>query len=257
VDADTSRKIGAAIAAKGGRFLEAPVSGSKKPAIGARATRTSTFCVALACHPSPHPPLTRCRPAARPDGQLVILAAGDAALYAEAAAAFGVMGKKSFYLGDAGAGAHMKLVVNMVMGGMMAAFSEGMALAEASGLKQSDLLEVLDLGAIANPMFKMKGPAISGRAFPPAFPLKHQQKDMRLALALGACAAGGARSWVPRLRACVDRKLAHIAPLRAGDELNQPLPVAAAANEAYKRAKAAGLGDADFAAVYEAINPRK
>jgi 3-hydroxyisobutyrate dehydrogenase-like beta-hydroxyacid dehydrogenase len=43
----------------------------------------------------------------------------------------------------------------------------------------------------------------------------------------------------------------------AGDELNQPLPVAAAANEAYKRAKAAGHGDADFAAVYEAINPRK
>jgi glyoxylate/succinic semialdehyde reductase len=51
---------------------------------------------------------------------------------------------------------------------------------------------------------------------------------------------------------------ADIAPPRApGDELNQPLPVAAAANEAYKRAKAAGLGDADFAAVYEAINPRK
>ena len=42
-----------------------------------------------------------------------------------------------------------------------------------------------------------------------------------------------------------------------GDELNQPLVVAAAANEVYKRAKAAGHGDADFAAVYEAINPRK
>ena len=36
VDAETSRKIGAAVTAKGGRFLEAPVSGSKKPAIGAR-----------------------------------------------------------------------------------------------------------------------------------------------------------------------------------------------------------------------------
>jgi 3-hydroxyisobutyrate dehydrogenase-like beta-hydroxyacid dehydrogenase len=43
----------------------------------------------------------------------------------------------------------------------------------------------------------------------------------------------------------------------AGDELDQPLPVAAAANEAYKRAKAAGLGDADFAAVYEAVTQRK
>jgi glyoxylate/succinic semialdehyde reductase len=85
----------------------------------------------------------------------------------------------------------MKLVVNMVMGGMMASFCEGMALAEAAGLQQSDLLEVLELGAIANPMFKMKGPALQARAFPPAFPLKHQQKDMRLALALGAWGAGG------------------------------------------------------------------
>jgi glyoxylate/succinic semialdehyde reductase len=121
----------------------------------------------------------------------VILAAGDAALYAEVAPAFAAMGKRSFHLGEAGAGAHMKLVVNMVMGGMMASFCEGMALAEAAGLQQSDLLEVLELGAIANPMFKMKGPALQARAFPPAFPLKHQQKDMRLALALGAWGAGG------------------------------------------------------------------
>lgn len=42
-----------------------------------------------------------------------------------------------------------------------------------------------DLGAIANPMFRLKGPAMIQRSFPPAFPLKHQQKDMRLALALG------------------------------------------------------------------------
>ena len=35
------------------------------------------------------------------------------------------MGKASFFLGEVGAGAKMKLVVNMVMGSMMAAFSEG------------------------------------------------------------------------------------------------------------------------------------
>jgi glyoxylate/succinic semialdehyde reductase len=108
-----------------------------------------------------------------------------------------------------------------------------MALADKAGLAQSDLLEVLSLGAMANPMFALKGPAMqvrhkqkfmfadpaghtslpslieSGSAvtvtthragksdnvselrslqahqYPPAFPLKHQQKDMRLALALG------------------------------------------------------------------------
>ena len=42
-----------------------------------------------------------------------------------------------------------------------------------------------DLGAIANPMFKLKGPTMVQGSYNPAFPLKHQQKDMRLALALG------------------------------------------------------------------------
>lgn len=34
-------------------------------------------------------------------------------------------------------------------------------------------------------MFKMKGPTMIQNSYSPAFPLKHQQKDMRLALALG------------------------------------------------------------------------
>lgn len=42
-----------------------------------------------------------------------------------------------------------------------------------------------DLGGIANPMFKGKGPTMLQSNYALAFPLKHQQKDMRLALALG------------------------------------------------------------------------
>ena len=34
----------------------------------------------------------------------------------------------------------------------------GMALSEASGLSTTDLLDVLDNGAMSNPMFRMKGP---------------------------------------------------------------------------------------------------
>lgn len=116
---------------------------------------------------------------------------------------------------------------NSVMCSVMNAFSEGIVLANKSGLDPHTLLDVLvsigdsqvsvslktytskfsesysfsqDLGAIANPMFKMKGPAMIKNSYPPAFPLKHQQKDMRLALALG-------------------------------DENAVPMPVAAAANE--------------------------
>lgn len=187
VDAETSLKISEAIKAKGGSFVEGPVSGSKKPA---------------------------------EDGQLVILAAGDKALYEEALPAFDVLGKKSFFLGEVGNGAKMKLVVNMIMGSMMNAFSEGLTLAERSGLNPGTLLDVLDLGAISNGMFKLKGPAMLKNNYSPAFPLKHQQKDMRLALALG-------------------------------DENAVSMPVAAAANEAYKKARSLGLGDLDFSAVHE------
>ncbi|CAK8560738.1 unnamed protein product [Lathyrus sativus] len=189
VDAETSIKISEAIKGKGGDFLEAPVSGSKKPA---------------------------------EDGQLVILAAGHKALYEEALPAFDVLGKKSFFLGEVGDGAKMKLVVNMVMGSMMNAFSEGLTLAERSGLNPGTLLDVLDLGAISNGMFKLKGPSMLKNSYAPAFPLKHQQKDMRLALALG-------------------------------DENAVPMPVAAAANEAFKKARSMGLGDLDFSAVHETL----
>nr|GEZ06428.1 glyoxylate/succinic semialdehyde reductase 2, chloroplastic [Tanacetum cinerariifolium] len=44
--------------------------------------------------------------------------------------------------------------------------------------------EVISLGAISAPMFSLKGPAMVQSRYPTAFPLKHQQKDMRLALGL-------------------------------------------------------------------------
>ncbi|KAE8684626.1 Glyoxylate/succinic semialdehyde reductase 2 [Hibiscus syriacus] len=193
VDPETSCKISEAIMSKGGQFLEAPVSGSKQPA---------------------------------ETGQLVILAAGEKALYDAAVPAFDILGKKSFFLGEVGNGAKMKLVVNMIMGSMMNAFSEGLVLADRSGLNPNDLLDVLDLGAIANPMFKGKGPAMLQNNYSPAFPLKHQQKDMRLALALG-------------------------------DENAVPMPVAAAANEAFKKARSMRLGDLDFSAVSETLKDLK
>ncbi|WP_224984397.1 NAD(P)-dependent oxidoreductase [Geomonas agri] len=189
VDAATAQEIAAAVTAKGGRFLEAPVSGSKKPA---------------------------------EEGTLIILAAGDHGLFDKTMPLFEKMGKKSLFLGEVGRGAEMKLIVNMVMGGMMTIFCEGLALAEKAGLASADLLDVLDSGALANPMFKLKGAQMTQGMFDPAFPLKHMQKDMRLAVALG-------------------------------DTLNQPLASAAAANESFKRAKGMGLADRDFCAVLKAI----
>ncbi|WP_298266979.1 NAD(P)-dependent oxidoreductase [Geobacter sp.] len=191
VDPATSQRIGVAVVARGGRFLEAPVSGSKKPA---------------------------------EDGTLIILAAGDRTLYAEAMSGFERMGKKVLHLGDVGKGAEMKLVVNMMMGGMMAIFCEGLALGEKAGLAHDDILDVVAAGAMANPMFALKGKLMGEGNFAPAFPLKHMQKDLRLAVALG-------------------------------DRIGQPLFAAATTNELFIRARAAGLGDEDFSALFKTTSP--
>ena len=152
VDEATSRDISEAVVGAGGRFLEAPVSGTKKPA---------------------------------EDGTLIILAAGDEGLYNEAAPILDVMGKKRLFLGDIGQAARMKLVVNMIMGGMMASFCEGLALGSKGGLGNEEILDVLASGALDNPMFAIKGAQISKGEFSPAFPLKHMQKDLRLSEELG------------------------------------------------------------------------
>ncbi|KAF2323563.1 hypothetical protein GH714_036126 [Hevea brasiliensis] len=192
VDGETSKLINGHVKATGASFLEAPVSGSKKPA---------------------------------EDGQLIFLTAGDKSLYETVALYLDIMGKSRFYLGDVGNGAAMKLVVNMIMGSMMATFSEGLLLSEKVGLDPNVLVEVVSQGAISAPMYSLKGPSMIKSAYPTAFPLKHQQKDLRLALGLA-------------------------------ESVSQPTPIAAAANELYKVAKSHGLSDSDFSAVMEALKAK-
>lgn len=192
VDGDTSKLISGHIKSTGALFLEAPVSGSKKPA---------------------------------EDGQLIFLTAGDKNLYETVASLLDIMGKSKFYLGNVGNGAAMKLVVNMIMGSMMASFSEGLLLSEKVGLDPDVLVQVVSQGAISAPMYSTKGPSMIESLYPTAFPLKHQQKDLRLALGLA-------------------------------ESVSQPTPVAAAANELYKVAKSHGLSDHDFSAVIEALKSK-
>lgn len=189
VDTETSISIHNAIKEKGGRFLEAPVSGSKQPA---------------------------------KDGTLVFLCSGDASLYKDAEAALDIMGKKSFYFPQIGQGAQMKLVINMIMGTMMTAFAEGLSLGDKVGLQQTDIIDVIAQGAINNPMYQLKGPLMAAGNFATAFPLKHMQKDMRLALMLG-------------------------------DAHSQPLHTSSAANNAYIKARQNGYSDEDFSAVIKNI----
>ncbi len=189
VDDATANAIASQIVARGARYLEAPVSGTKKPA---------------------------------EDGTLIILAAGDRGLYDEVAPALDKLGKKRLFLGEVGQGARMKLVVNAIMGSMLAALGEGLALGLKGGLDGTEILDVLDAGAMACPMFRGKGPMLLSGEYPTSFPLKHMQKDLRLALALS-------------------------------EKLDQNLALTAASNELFKRARIAGHGDEDIGAVFSAI----
>lgn len=88
-----------------------------------------------------------------------------------------------------------------------------------------EILQVISQGAINAPMYSMKGPSMIQSNYPTAFPLKHQQKDLRLALGLA-------------------------------ESVSQPIPIAAAANELYKVAKSHGYSDEDFSAVIEALKSK-
>lgn len=190
IDPETSSKIGISIQARGALFLEAPVSGSVPQAEA---------------------------------GELVIMCAGDQELYTDLRAALDVLGKKHLYLGEVGAAACMKLGVNQLMGSMMASFCEVLTLLEEAGLDKRDFLDIIGAGGLAAPLFGAKGEKILAQDRTPQFPLKHQQKDLRLALQLG-------------------------------DIHRVPMPVCAAANELYKRAYQYGLENDDMSALVVSLH---
>ena len=73
----------------------------------------------------------------------------------------------------------------MFMGSVMASLGESLALAgKSDGITSEELVEVLMCGALAAPIVNGKGKAVNAGKFDVNFPLKHQQKDMRLALDL-------------------------------------------------------------------------
>jgi len=148
------KRMNDAIVAKGGRFLEAPVSGSKAPAA---------------------------------KGALIFLCAGSEDLFNEVTSGLDAMGKASHFFGTTvGYGTRAKLVVNSLMGTMMAAFGEGLALSESVGLDPIKMIEVIGQGAAGSPMYNLKGAKMIKKDHTTNFPLKHAHKDMALASNMAA-----------------------------------------------------------------------
>ncbi len=100
---------------------------------------------------------------------------------------FAAMGREWTYMGDNGAGAVTKLVVNLVLGLNRMALAEGLTLAKKAGIDQLQALEVLKKSAAFSKIMDQKGYRMVNRQFlPAAGKLALYYKDVRLMLALGA-----------------------------------------------------------------------
>lgn len=136
-----------AFEAKGVRFLDAPVFGSRGEANA---------------------------------GGLWIVAGGDTTVFAEAQSVLEPISETAHLLGPGGSGVRMKLVGNLVVASQLLALGESLTLAAKSGLDLNKVLEVLKVTDFRSPIFDGVGPAVLADDYSPSFALKLMQKDIRL-----------------------------------------------------------------------------
>jgi 3-hydroxyisobutyrate dehydrogenase-like beta-hydroxyacid dehydrogenase len=155
-------------------------------------------------------------------GKLSIMVGGDAEAFERVKPILEAIGPKVFHLGPNGAAVTMKIASNLSLAVQMLAFSEGVLLAEKSGIAREQAVEVLLASVIASPMVTYRGPFVLGQPDEAWFDCHMMQKDMNLALELGR-------------------------------ELEVPLPTTAVTNQLLTAANAMGLGNKDFAILFDVL----
>jgi 3-hydroxyisobutyrate dehydrogenase len=130
-------------------FLDAPVSGSKGPA---------------------------------EQGQLLILASGPAAAAGTVGPVFAAIGRKTVWLGEAGKGSQVKLVVNAYMSILIEGVAEALELADRLGIGHQQLEEVIEGGPLDAPIAGAKLHKMDQGDFAAEFPLEWALKDVDLAI---------------------------------------------------------------------------
>jgi 3-hydroxyisobutyrate dehydrogenase len=134
-------------------FVDAPVSGSKGPA---------------------------------QQGQLLILASGPPAAADAVRPVFDILGRKTVWLGEAGKGSQMKLVVNAYMSILIEGMAETMELADRLDIGHQQLAEVIEGGPLDAPIADAKFHKMDQRDFAAEFPLEWALKDVDLAIGAAA-----------------------------------------------------------------------
>jgi 3-hydroxyisobutyrate dehydrogenase len=120
-------------------------------------------------------------------GQLLILASGPPAAQAIVSPVFSVIGRKTVWLGEAGQGSRMKLVVNAYMSTLIEGVAEALELADRLGIDADRLAESIEGGPLDAPIADAKLHKMERADFAPEFPLEWALKDVDLAVD----AAGG------------------------------------------------------------------
>lgn len=141
-----TKELNEKLAPTGVVFIDAPVSGSKKPAM---------------------------------DGSLVILAGGRKEDVDAHTPLLETMGKKVVYCGEVGQGSMMKMTNNLLLGAMMEGLCEALNFGKLAGLEVDTVLDALLNGPLGSPIFQMKAKGLKNGDFSPAFPLKHMTKDLK------------------------------------------------------------------------------
>jgi 3-hydroxyisobutyrate dehydrogenase-like beta-hydroxyacid dehydrogenase len=147
IDPDTSAQESQAFSERGVSFLDAPVFGSKGEAQA---------------------------------GGLWIVVGGDRAVYDRALQVLEPISETTHYMGDAGSGAKMKLVGNLIVAAQLEALGEALTLAKNAGLDLSDVLGVLHVTDFKSPIFDGVGAAVLAGDYSPSFALKWMLKDANL-----------------------------------------------------------------------------
>jgi 3-hydroxyisobutyrate dehydrogenase len=116
-------------------------------------------------------------------GQLLVLASGPTEAQAILEPAFSAIGRKTVWLGEAGEGSRMKLVVNAYMSALIEGVAEALELADRLGVDSSKLAEAIEGGPLDAPIADAKLHKMERGDFAPEFPLEWALKDVDLALA--------------------------------------------------------------------------
>jgi 3-hydroxyisobutyrate dehydrogenase-like beta-hydroxyacid dehydrogenase len=132
------------------------------------------------------------------------------------------IGPKVTHVGDNGLALSMKIAINLSLAVQMLAFSEGVLLAEKSGIAREVAVDVLTHSAVASPMIQYRGPFVLQQPEEAWFDVNMMQKDMLLAMELGR-------------------------------QLNVPVPTTALSNEFLTAARGMGWEKLDFAVMFDVL----